>query len=43
MTGLYKETHNPATGQVLGRAADGETSDVNAAVEAAQLGFRFVI
>jgi hypothetical protein len=23
MTGLHKETHNPATGQVLGRAADG--------------------
>lgn len=40
MTGLYKETHNPATGLVLGRAANGGTSDVNTAVEAAQLGFQ---
>jgi betaine-aldehyde dehydrogenase len=36
----YKETRNPATAEFLGRIADGGKDDVNAAIEAAQLGFQ---
>ena len=39
-TGRYTETHNPATAERLGRAADGGSADVNAAVAAAQKGFQ---
>src|SRR5271156_6605904 len=36
----YKDTHNPATAELLGRSADGGKDDVNAAVEGAQRGFQ---
>ena len=38
--GGYLETFNPATGESLGACADGNTSDVDSMVQAAQEGFK---
>jgi betaine-aldehyde dehydrogenase len=40
MTRRFKETRSPATAERLGQSADGGADDVNAAIEAAQIGFQ---